>query len=230
MLWDAGAVNPFQRDAPHKTDSLVEGEDAKMSNHKSIVERMKDNWRQRATESSSLRAELRVIPRQVEKVLFALYIVALGLVLWISLSKPSLRPFGISVKPVPLELLAMLAVVTAIAIVASLFVMLMVYIGSDAKRRGMSPVLWVLVALLVPYLIGVILYFVVRDPLPFKCPKCGATASAQFNFCPNCQFNLRPNCPQCRMGVRASDRFCPHCGFALHADAPAPASAAAVRQ
>jgi Double zinc ribbon len=229
MPWGAIATGRFQSDGPSKSN-FAEGEDKKMPDGKSFVERMRDNWRQRATERTTLQAELRVIPRQLEHLLFALYVVALGVVFWISVSRPGLRPFGISVEPVPLELLAMFGVVTAIATVVSLFVMLMVYIGCDAKRRGMSPVLWVLIALLVPYLIGVLLYFVVREPLPFNCPQCGAAVTAQFNFCPACQFNLRPNCPQCRMAVRAADRFCPHCGFSLHSDAPAPASAAEVHQ
>ena len=201
-----------------------------MANHKDFVERIKDNWRQRGRESTTLRAELRVIPRPLKTVLFALYVGALGAVFWISVSMPGLRPFGISVTPLSLELLAVFGAVTAIAVGVSFFVMLLAYVGCDARRRGMSPVLWVLVALLVPYLIGVLLYFVVREPLPVNCPQCGGTVSAQFNFCPACQFNLRPNCPQCRMPVHAGDRFCPHCGFSLHSDAPAPASATGMRQ
>jgi hypothetical protein len=201
-----------------------------MSNEGGFMGRMRNNWRQRAIESTTFREELRMIPRQLEWVLFAVYVVGLGVVFWISVYRPSLRPFGIEVKPLPLELLAMFAVVTAIATVASVFVMLIVYIGCDAKRRGMSPVLWVLVSLVVPYLIGVLLYFVMREPLPFKCPQCGKVVSAQFNFCPACQFNLRPSCPQCRIAVRTGDRFCPHCGFLLRSDAPAPARPAEVRQ
>jgi RNA polymerase subunit RPABC4/transcription elongation factor Spt4 len=210
--------------------SITEEWGANMSNEGGFIGRIRNNWRQRATESTTLKAELRVIPRQLQWVLFAVYVAGLGVVFWISTYKPSLQPFGFYAKPLPLELLAMFAIVTAIATVASLFVMLIVYIGCDAKRRGMSPILWVLLAILVPYLIGVLLYFVLREPLPFSCPQCGRVVSPQFNFCPACQFNLRPSCPQCRLAVRAEDRFCPHCGFPLHSDAPAQAREAEVRQ
>jgi hypothetical protein len=221
-------VNPSQRDAPPK-NNLAEGEDVKMPNHEGFVGRMKNNWRQRANEKSSFRTELRVVPRSLICVLCALYLVALGVVFWVTVSVPKERPFGISVEPLSLELLAVFGAVTAMAVLVSAFVMFLGYIGSDAKRRGMSPVPWVLAALFIPYLIGFIIYFVVREPLPLKCPKCGATVASQFNFCPECQFNLRPNCPQCRLTVYSGDRFCPHCGFPLHSDASAPASAAEAR-
>ena len=55
----------------------------------------------------------------------------------------------------------------------------------------------------------------------FDCPRCGRVVSAQFNFCPTCQYNLRPNCPQCRRQIRPGDHFCPHCGFGLESGAPA---------
>ncbi|HET7100791.1 MAG TPA: zinc ribbon domain-containing protein, partial [Terriglobia bacterium] len=114
-----------------------------------------------------------------------------------------------------------IGIVTAIAIPVSAFLMLIGYIGADARRRGMSGLLWVLVSLLVPYLIGIILYFIVRDPLSLDCPQCGSKVNPHFNFCPGCQFNLRPNCPQCRRAVATGAHFCPHCGFKLQAGGPA---------
>jgi RNA polymerase subunit RPABC4/transcription elongation factor Spt4 len=194
-----------------------------MSSQNDVVGRLKNNWRQRACESTTFRAELRVIPRWLIKVLFVLYVVALAIVFYAIFAAP-----GNFTRPVPGESMAlnglvMFGIVTAGAIAVSAFVMLIGYIGCDAKRRGMSPVLWVLVAILVPYLIGAILYFVVREPLPFNCPQCGRTVNAQFNFCPACQFNLRPNCPECRRAIHPDDRFCPHCGFTLPSDTPAPA-------
>jgi RNA polymerase subunit RPABC4/transcription elongation factor Spt4 len=193
-----------------------------MPNRDDFVGRIRNNWRQRARESTTFRAELRVVPRWLVWLMCALYVVALAVVFWISISMPKLPVFGVEVQPLALKLLAIFGIVTGIAIVVSAFVMLMGYIARDAKRRNMSPVLWVLVSLFVPYLIGVILYFVVREPLPFKCPQCGRAVNAQFNFCPACQFNLQPNCPQCRRAIHSGDRFCPHCGFALQSDSPAP--------
>ena len=115
--------------------------------------------------------------------------------------------------------------VMLVVAVLSAFILFYGYIWADAKRRGMSSVLWLLVSLLVPYLIGAILYFVVREPLPLNCPKCGRTVNPHFNFCPGCQFNLRPNCPQCRRTVRAGDHFCPNCGGSLQTEASVQASA-----
>jgi hypothetical protein len=192
-----------------------------MSNQDDFLGRIRNNWRQRASQSTTFGAELRVIPRWLIRVLCALYVVALAIVFYVSLAEPGALPQPLLGEPVVLKLLGMFGIVTAVAIPASVFVMLMGYIGCDAKRRGMSPVLWVIVSLLVPYLIGAILYFVVREPLPFNCPQCGRAVNAHFNFCPGCQFNLRPNCPQCRRPIRPGDRFCPHCGFALQSDAPA---------
>lgn len=199
-----------------------------MANQDDFVGRIRNNWRQRASESTKFSAELRVIPRWLIRVLSALYVVALAIVLYISLASPGDLPQPLQGEPMAVKLLAMFGIVTAVAIPVSAFVLLMGYIGGDAKRRDMSPVLWVLVSILVPYLIGAILYFVVREPLPFNCPQCDRVVNAQFNFCPHCQFNLRPNCPQCRRAIRSGDSFCPHCGFALQSNAPAPTGAQTV--
>lgn len=189
-----------------------------MSSQSNFAGRIQDNWRQRAAETATFLAELRVIPRWLVWVLVAAYVAALAALLHFDLAEPG-GIAGMTLSQVVERELVMFAMVTGLAILVSAFVMLIGYIGADARRRGMSPVLWELVALFVPYLIGVILYFVVREPLPMNCPQCGRTVNAHFNFCPSCQFNLRPNCPQCRRAIRAGDRFCPHCGFALQADA-----------
>jgi RNA polymerase subunit RPABC4/transcription elongation factor Spt4 len=192
-----------------------------MSGSDQFFGRIKDNWRQRANERPTFASEFSLIPKWLVGLLCALYVMALAIVFWMSVAMPNFPLFGIVGEPLALKLLAMFGIVTALAIVVSAFVLLLGYIGCDAKRRGMSPVLWVLVSLFVPYLVGAMLYFVLREPLPSECPRCGRLVSAQFNFCPSCQYNLRPNCPQCRRGVRSGDRFCPHCGFGLESGAPA---------
>jgi hypothetical protein len=101
-------------------------------------------------------------------------------------------------------------------------VLLFGYINRDAKRRGMNATLWTLLAIFVPYLIGVIIYFIVREPRPFDCPQCGATVSARFNYCPSCKHNLRPSCPQCKREVRLGDKFCPNCAFELEGSPSGP--------
>src|SRR5215831_16663734 len=47
------------------------------------------------------------------------------------------------------------------------------YVYGDAKRRQMRYVMWTLLAIFIPNGIGMILYFILRDPLPEPCPGCG---------------------------------------------------------
>lgn len=94
-------------------------------------------------------------------------------------------------------------------------VLLFGYVNADAKRRGMHSTLWTLIAIFVPYLMGVVAYFLVREPLPFNCPQCGVVVSARFYFCPSCKYNLRPACPQCKREVRVDGKYCPYCAQEL---------------
>ncbi len=79
------------------------------------------------------------------------------------------------------------------------YLLLIGYINRDAKRRGMSPLrfgrLW---RLFIPNALGIILYFVLRQPLRGACPQCGYAVQTGFNFCPRCNYKLSPNCPQCQ--------------------------------
>ena len=98
---------------------------------------------------------------------------------------------------------------------AVLLLALIGYISRDSKRRGMSPVLWTLVAILVPNLLGILLYFVLRQPVLRTCPQCGNAARVEFNFCPRCNHKLSPSCPQCQRVVGVNDVYCPYCGSSL---------------
>jgi RNA polymerase subunit RPABC4/transcription elongation factor Spt4 len=89
------------------------------------------------------------------------------------------------------------------------------YINRDAKRRGMSPTLWTLVAIFIPNGLGGLLYFVLRQPLSSACPQCGTPVQSGFNFCPRCSHKLSPTCPQCQHVVAVTDIFCPYCGTPL---------------
>src|SRR5262249_10534931 len=89
------------------------------------------------------------------------------------------------------------------------------YVYRDARRRGMNAVLWtLLVIILLPawLLLGFVIYFLVREPLPYHCTQCGAMVSARFNYCPNCKYHLRPACSHCQREVGEFDPYCPHCG------------------
>jgi RNA polymerase subunit RPABC4/transcription elongation factor Spt4 len=89
------------------------------------------------------------------------------------------------------------------------------YINRDAKRRGMSPTLWTIVAVIIPNALGMILYFILRQPRSSVCPQCGAAVQTGFNFCPRCSYKLSPSCPQCQRVVGVNDVYCPYCGTSL---------------
>lgn len=66
------------------------------------------------------------------------------------------------------------------------FFLLLGYIYGDAKRRQMPAVAWVIAALLIPNLIGIILYFLFRRPLLGLCISCGKHIRAGEAFCSYC--------------------------------------------
>jgi RNA polymerase subunit RPABC4/transcription elongation factor Spt4 len=95
------------------------------------------------------------------------------------------------------------------------YFLLLGYVNRDAKRRGMSPILWTCVAVLIPNALGFLLYFVLRQPIGQACPQCGNAVQIEFNFCPRCNYKLSPSCPQCERMVGAGDVYCPYCGTSL---------------
>ena len=92
------------------------------------------------------------------------------------------------------------------------YLLLIGYINRDAKRRGMSAVLWTIVAIIIPNALGIILYFILRQPLSRTCPQCGNAVQSGFNFCPRCSYKLSPTCPQCQRLIGTNDVYCPYCG------------------
>ena len=113
---------------------------------------------------------------------------------------------------------ALFGIITGASLVTAIMVFMVGYVNKDAKRRGMHSALWTfLVLVLMPgYLVlGFIIYLLMREPLPYNCPQCGAMVDARFNFCPNCKCNLHPACPTCKREVAETDKFCASCGTDL---------------
>jgi hypothetical protein len=96
-----------------------------------------------------------------------------------------------------------------------LYILLVGYVWADAKRRQMNALLWVLLAIFIPNAIGIILYFILRHPLPVPCPSCGTPAGKDQAFCAACGTAVRRACPQCRQPVQEGWSHCPRCGAAL---------------
>lgn len=97
------------------------------------------------------------------------------------------------------------------------YVLLIGYVNRDAGRRGMNRILWTLLAIFIPNALGIVLYFVLRNPRRSNCPQCSAALGPGFGFCSRCGLRLGPACPQCQRSVNSGDRFCPYCGVELGA-------------
>jgi len=178
----------------------------------------------RKREQSRFRDELRIIPKWLVWLCVVLYVLALVIGIAVNLqgfhTGGAVFPGDESLRNQPfLSCLALAGAITAIAVCLSVLLFMLGYVYRDARRRGMHPALWTLLVLILSggyFFIGLIIYLLVREPLPYNCPKCSATVNARFNFCPNCKYNLRPACPQCQREVADEDRFCPYCATELH--------------
>ena len=91
------------------------------------------------------------------------------------------------------------------------------YVYGDARRRGMRAVLWLLLAILIPNMLGVVLYFFMREPLPVLCGACSAPVKPGFAYCPACGAMAKPACPQCAKAVEEEWTNCAYCGCKLPA-------------
>ena len=149
---------------------------------------------------------LAVIPR-VAKV--TAWIVALGFGAGIAY----LVNFPPDGKPIPPA--AKLVMPFLVGVVMLVLIHLIGYVYGDAKRRGLRYVMWTLLAIFVPDSIGIILYFILRDPLPMSCPKCGTSVLAKYTFCPSCGTSVKPTCSQCGKPVEVTWKNCGHCGASL---------------
>jgi hypothetical protein len=193
----------------------------------SFNERMRLIRLRRKKENLRFWSEFRIIPRWLTGTALVLFLVAQ--VIAISVNNWNLRHnssvFAPDLVDFPvLEALALAGVVTAVSLVAASYIFLIAYVNRDAKRREMHTALWTLLALLLSWpfpFLGVIIYFLVREPLPYPCPRCSTAVGARFNFCPNCKCNLHPSCSQCKREIAETDKFCPYCGNNLKATAGA---------
>jgi hypothetical protein len=104
------------------------------------------------------------------------------------------------------------------------YVLLVGYVYGDARRRGMNHVLWTLLAIFIPNAIGIILYFILRDPVAVPCPGCGTPAKKGHAYCAGCGAPVRAACPSCRQPVEPGWRNCARCGASLAPGAAAPST------
>jgi len=169
--------------------------------------------------------EFRIIPRWLIALVIVLFLVAQAIALFVNLNAAR---FGGEIFPPDLKndpataSVALAGIVTAVSLVMASLIFMVAYVNRDAKRRGMNSTLWTLLVLILSpgwLIIGFVIYFLMREPMPYQCPQCGSTVGARFNFCPNCKCNLHPSCPQCKREIAETDKFCPYCGNDLRAAA-----------
>ncbi|HUL33839.1 MAG TPA: zinc ribbon domain-containing protein [Candidatus Eisenbacteria bacterium] len=191
---------------------------------------MSDAWNEklrmirfrRKRERSTFREELRILPNWLVWTCVALSLLALLIGLGVNIHNlgtggPTFPDDSLRNEPA-LSCLGLAGVILLTSFMLSCLLLTLGYVYRDARRRGMNGALWTLLVLILApmYLfIGLVIYLLVRDPLPFTCPQCAASVSARFNFCPSCKYNLHPACPQCQKEVSDGDRFCPYCAMEL---------------
>ena len=85
------------------------------------------------------------------------------------------------------------AIGLGVGTIAAAFVLLAGYVYADAARRGMPPIPWTALAVLIPKGVGFVLYFLLRKPILHPCRTCGRGVTPDAAFCQRCgqpQMNL----------------------------------------
>jgi Double zinc ribbon/Phospholipase_D-nuclease N-terminal len=162
--------------------------------------------------------ELRVVPRVARIIAAIVYVTAAA-------GFKALIVYGGDPEMRNAPIFAKLLLVLMVPAVLAALVLMIGYVNGDAKRRRMKATMWTLLAIFVPNALGVILYFILRDPLPAGCPACGVQVPASFTFCPHCGAPLQPTCPQCGKGVEHAWANCAFCGVKLPHGSPRTAPA-----
>jgi hypothetical protein len=101
---------------------------------------------------------------------------------------------------------------------AALYFLMVGYISRDAPQRAMSARFWIVICFIMPGGIGMVLYFLLRQPEVSRCPACSTEVQSDFHFCPQCNFQLTASCGHCFRTVRTTDQFCTQCGHELATD------------
>lgn len=124
------------------------------------------------------------------------------------------------------------------AFVVMLYVLSIVYVARDARRRGAGAwVLWMIAAMILPGA-GLIAYIILRPntyvldreeqelDIALRehqlshygvCPTCGTHIDEDFIVCPMCDTQVRNVCPTCHRPLNADWKVCPYCRTKIQA-------------
>jgi hypothetical protein len=128
----------------------------------------------------SVRQFLDVVPKSVKTAAFV--IASGGVVIGLAGTFFSTRSFSFPV------LLPGLGFGLLAGVVIAIWILGLGYVNADARRRGMPPILWTLIAAFIPNLLGFLLYFALRRPIALPCPHCGQATTAEQRFCSWCGY------------------------------------------
>lgn len=121
------------------------------------------------------------------------------------------------------------------ALLAALWLSLIIWAFRDMRARSRDPFAQLLAALVVAALplVGIVIYFILRPPETLAeayeraleeeallqeieerpaCPGCSRTIEANWLLCPYCHTRLRKVCPDCHSLMELSWNLCPFCG------------------
>ena len=80
---------------------------------------------------------------------------------------------------------------TAIATI-TMIILLGIWTYKDAENKGMIPLLWTAIVVLVPSFIGLIVYLIVRtDNNKIVCSNCNTKVNSNMKYCSNCGMELK---------------------------------------
>lgn len=185
-----------------------------------------DSWNERLRmirlrrkkEAFRFSEEFRIVPKWLKILCLIKYLIAIGIGVAVMIQAPDARPGDLR-DNVALSVLAIIGIITVISIFLAAAIFMIGYVNRDSRRRGMNSALWTwFVLLMLPTSVGIIgfvIYLLLREPLPYPCPRCDKPVGPRFNFCPNCKCNLHPSCPNCKKEIVETDKFCPYCATDL---------------
>ncbi|WP_461207264.1 double zinc ribbon domain-containing protein [Clostridium sp. DL1XJH146] len=98
-------------------------------------------------------------------------------------------------------------------LILSLIIAIGVFVYRDSQEHNMDPVVWTLIAVLVPNLIGFIIYLVVRSNKndTLRCPSCHQPIDIDYVKCPHCGAKLKGTCSNCGKPINPEWNSCPYC-------------------
>ena len=106
------------------------------------------------------------------------------------------------------------------SIIIGMFLLLQIGLGVfvyiDSSKYDMNKWLWILIVCLVPNLMGLIIYLVVRsNNKKIKCIKCNNEIQRDFKICPYCKHDTTLKCNICEREISEEWKVCPYCSNSI---------------